>query len=129
MYGIIKVFVVSVFLRAGVCVAECNAYVFACDVLDLLVQAAQGTVRGEELRDAVDNFLRACLAANWRQFLHPKFHWMLHLVIELVRFGLLLTCWVHERKHRMVKRFTIDLQNTRKYETSLLSETSRSRDP
>ena len=122
LYAIIACFISAIYLRANVCKAECTAYLKACDVLDLLIASAHGVVTSQQLHDAVDSFLKSCLAAGWRQFMHPKFHWCLHLSIELREFGVLLTCWVHERKHRMVKRYTKHQQNTRSYEDSILAE-------
>ena len=122
MYGIIGCFICAVYLRAGICVEECKAYMRLCDVLDLLAACPHGTVSPDQLHEAVDAFLRACLRAQWREFMHPKFHWLLHLAIELFEFGTLLTCWVHERKHRMVKRYTNSVRNTRTFESSILSE-------
>lgn len=121
MYAIIKIIVVSVFLRAGVCVAECQAYVDCCDVLDLLCSQQHGCVTGRQMCDVIDKFLWSCVRARFRNFMHPKFHWTIHFAIELQRFGFLLTCWVHERKHRMVKRFCQEMKNTVAYEISILS--------
>jgi len=122
MYGIIVCYIQSVFLRAGVCVLECTAYLLLCDVLDLLVVMPRGIVTYQQLEEAIDKFLKACIDAGWRDNMHPKFHWCIHLARELRIFGMLLTCWVHERKHRMVKRYTNNQRNTKTYETSILSE-------
>ena len=122
MYAIIACYVQAVFLRAGQCVPECQAYIALCDVLDLLVVVARGTVTWQQLNTAIDKFLKACIAAGWRNYMHPKFHWTIHIVRELRKFGMLLTCWVHERKHKMVKRYTNNQRNTRHYERSILSE-------
>ena len=122
MYGIIGCFIAAVYMRAGICVDQCIAYLRLCDVLDLLVASAHGTVSPDQMHNAVDAFLRACLRADWRDMMHPKFHWTLHLAIELYEFGLLLTCWVHERKHRMVKRYTQSMRNTSTFESSILAE-------
>ena len=122
MYGIIAIYVTNVFLRAGYCVHECTAYVLLADLLDLLVASPHGTVTSDMLRTTGDNFLRACVNAGWRERLIPKFHWIIHLAIELKHFGLLLTCWVHERKHKMVKRYSDQVRNTKTYEKSVLSE-------
>ena len=35
---------------------------------------------------------------------------------------MLPTCWVHERKHKAVKRFATDIQNTKVFNTSVLKE-------
>ena len=105
MSSIIACLVRSVFLRAGTCIPECKAYLCCADVLELLLSVPLGTVTQTDLRVAVDGLLAACLKAGWRQYMHPKFHWTVHLVIEMGRFGMLLCCWVHERKHKIVKRF------------------------
>lgn len=53
----------------------------------------------------------------------PKFHCMLHLPRMLQTHGILIPCFVHERKHRVVKRFASDIRNTsRDYERSLLAQ-------
>lgn len=123
MYAIIGCYLCAVFLRAGECVAESRAYLCLCHVLDLLRACAQvGLVTPKQLHDAVDAFLRACLDAGWQPHMHPKFHWCIHLAQELERFGTLLTCWTHERKHRMVKRYSDNMKNTTAYETSILAE-------
>ena len=54
--------------------------------------------------------------------MHPKFHWLVHLPKHLEKFKLLPTCWVHERKHRMVKRYASDVYNTTSYDRTILSE-------
>lgn len=54
--------------------------------------------------------------------MHPKFHWLVHMPFHFERFGFLPTCWVHERKHRMVKRYASDVYNTSTFERTVLSE-------
>ena len=46
----------------------------------------------------------------------------MHFPHHLARYGCLPTCWVHERKHRVVKRYGEDVRNTKAYERSVLSE-------
>ena len=53
----------------------------------------------------------------------PKFHWLLHYAQLLERFGLLLNCFVLERKHRVPKRYAESIKNTSKHPSaSLLME-------
>ena len=54
--------------------------------------------------------------------MQPKFHWLLHYAPCLSRFGTLISCFVHERKHRTIKRYAADILNTTNYEKPLLSE-------
>ena len=60
--------------------------------------------------------------ANWLDYMRPKYHWLVHLHQHLAKFQMLPTCWVHERKHKLVKRYAADIQNTSKYEQSVLSQ-------
>ena len=70
----------------------------------------------------IDAFLAAALAAGWREWMGPKWHWMVHYSEHLQRWGCLLTCWAHERKHKVVKRYATQINNSRAYEQSVLSE-------
>ena len=49
-----------------------------------------------------------------------KFHYMLHFGTELRRFGFLMSCFVHERKHRMVRAFCNDVKNTMIFERTCM---------
>ena len=122
LYALIAVWLMAVPLAAGVCVSECKAFLALSDVLDLLSSVAWGNVTPIALKAAVAMFLQACLAAGWARFMHSKFHWLIHFPYHLMRFGFLPTCWVHERKHRVAKRYATDIQNTQHFEESLISE-------
>ena len=122
VYSIVACYVHAVFLRAGRAPLACKAYLAVCDVLDLLVAVPRGVVTPEMLSDAIDVMLNACIAAGWTDNMPPKFHWCIHLPHELRRFLTLLSCWVHERKHRMVKRYSNDVHNTKTFEKTILSE-------
>ena len=119
---IIAFFLQHVMMRAGIAVAACTAFLHLADIADLLLAASTGKVTPALLRDAIKRFLDACIAAGWRAHMHPKFHWLIHLPMYLHRWGTLLSCFVHERKHKMVKRYSTDIHNTRRNEWSVLSE-------
>jgi len=122
VYPIMAYFLQVVVLPAGRAETQCKAFLALADVLDLLSMVPLGLVSPFMLRQAVKSLLELCLAAGWRLFLHPKFHWLVHLPRHLEQFGCLPTCWVHERKHRMVKRYASDICNTTVYEKSILGQ-------
>ena len=66
--------------------------------------------------------MELCVEAGWRDRMIPKFHWMIHYPAHLERYGTLVTCFVHERKHKLAKRYGTDIHNTRSYGKSVLSE-------
>ena len=115
-------FIAAVVLPSGACIAQRKAFLTLCDCMDLLVSVPLGVVTPAQLRAVINTFLDLCVAAKWERYMHPKFHWMIHLPGELARHGFLPTCFVHERKHRIAKRYANDIRNTRTFERSLLGE-------
>ena len=64
--------------------------------------------------------LRACVLKHLNMYLavytsdnwFPKCHYAIHLPDHLQSKGVLLSCWTHERKHKQVKKFANELDNT-----------------
>lgn len=122
LYPILGHFILSVVLPSNRCIMQCRAYLALVDILDHLVEVPHDIITPPMLRRVIRTFLEYCIEANWRQHMHPKFHWLVHLPKMLERHGTLLTCWVHERKHRMIKRYASDVSNTTAFERSILAE-------
>ena len=74
------------------------------------------------MRKHVSDFLEAVHAAQWQDRMHSKFHWLLHFGSHLEKWGFMVQCYTHERKHRTIKRFAEDIQKTSAYEQGLLRE-------
>jgi len=104
------------------CQPAVTAFVALCDLVDLLIVIPLGLCSPQQLRAQVDRFLMACADARWRDKMVPKFHWLIHLAKHMEDLGTLISCWVHERKHRIVKRYANDIQNTIDFELSLLRQ-------
>jgi hypothetical protein len=92
------------------------------DVLDMLQAVPLLKVTPKDLRAVISTFLQSCVKAGWRDYTHPKFHRLVHFPTHLEKFGMLPTCFVHERKHRVAKRYSNQIQNTAVFEKSVLSE-------
>ena len=110
------------FLRTGHAVPACGAFITLCDLLDLFTSCARGVVTPLMMRRRVHLFLDAFVAAFGVQSMIPKCHWLLHFARHLERWGHLLACFVTERKHKMLKRYANDLDNTSRFERSLMAE-------
>ena len=60
----------------------------------------------------------------------PKLHWLLHYSDELQAHGTLFSCFVHERKHKVIKRYGNPIANMRVadrsdgFEESVMNEVS-----
>lgn len=111
-------------MAAGVCVNECKAFLALSDIADMLSGATKDGCQAlvEPLRGAIRFFLEQCIIANWTQWMHPKFHWLVHLPRHLRKFGFLPSCWTHERKHKVARRLGGDIHNSSVYEKSTLKE-------
>ena len=122
VFPIIATFVQRVVLSRGECVNACHALLLLCNALDMLLRVPRGTVSGEDLGNAITKFLLAYVLAFGYDALIPKIHDLLHLLHMFLLHNFLLTCWVHERKHRMCKRYCNDICNTISFERSVLGE-------
>lgn len=117
---ILAYFVQEVVVKAERCVAECKAFLAVADLLEIFQSVSYGYYNPILIKDKVSQMQDLFIECNWQQYMHSKFHWLVHMASHLTRFKLLLSCWVHERKHRIVKRYAQDVQNTVNYERSIL---------
>ena len=122
VYQVIAVFLSRVVKPAGVCTHECNAFLALAELMDMVLVTSLGKITPLSLHQSVQTFLGHCKLAGWQEMMHPKFHWLVHLPTHLAKFGFLPTCWVHERKHKLVKRYMGSVFNTAAYEASVLTE-------
>jgi hypothetical protein len=122
IYAVMAFYIQVVVIPSGLCRAACLAFLGCADLLDMLMCVNLGFVTEDMLREAVHKLLERCVQAGWTDYMHMKFHWMLHFASELTNFGCMLSCFVHERRHKLVKRYASLLLNTSAYERSVLSE-------
>ena len=120
--AVLALFVQKILLPSNNCTAHCLAFIALCDLVDFLSAIPRGDVTSALVRDAVHKFLRLYAHAWGLGHMTPKFHWLLHFARHLEEFGTLLTCHVHERKHRVLKRYGTDIYNTLNYEYAVLSQ-------
>jgi hypothetical protein len=122
LYPRLAYFMQAVVLPANVCVKQCLAFLAMADILDLLQAVPLQKATPKDLSVAIHTFFESCVAAGWRDHMRPKFHWLVHFSAHLRKFGMLPTCFVHERKHRVAKRYSNPIQNISVFEQSVLSE-------
>ena len=123
IFPVIAFYVYSVVLPSGLFQEAARAVLSLADIIEILqIANYEGSRLVNTLRGAIREFLQACTDAEWTAWMHPKFHWLVHLPGHLKKFGCLPSCFVHERKHRVSKRYGGDVRNTRNYDFSLLKE-------
>ena len=93
--------------------------------MELLLKVNTGCISPEMLADAIVKHYAARVVAYGYTLIVPKHHFMLaHIPRQLARFKFLVTCWVHERKHKIAKRWAVPLciAKQRSYDRTLLEE-------
>ena len=71
--------------------------------------------RLEDLQRSIEKHLGLRLQAYGTPLSQPKVHYSLHLPLILKRDNQLVSCWVHERKHKTLKRYGNQSTNANKY--------------
>ena len=119
---VLALYVQRVLLQRGICVDECKAFLALSDVVDFITCANRGRVTPSLLTASVHKFLGMFVAVWGDDWLGPKFHWLLHYSSILERYGMLFNCYVHERFHRIAKRYATDCKNYNQAITGILRE-------
>ena len=99
-----------------------SSFLLCCEVLEAIQLGIRGSPAPTGFHDLVVRHLRAHLEAYGDKYWVFKHHQALHIPTMWVKFGRLLTCWVQERKHKVVKRFIVDSKNPQGYEKKLMAE-------
>ena len=95
----------------------------AClDVVMIWMAVQVGCVTPLKLNEKILAQLVLYKAAYGDDGVRPKQHYALHLGHMLERFGFLLSTFTHERKHRLVKRYTRDRCKLQNWERNALEE-------
>jgi hypothetical protein len=97
---IIAMFAINTVLPSGLCNAESKAMICLCDIVEAMQATSLRVTSADHLRKLIRSFMELCVEAGWRDRMIPKFHWMIHYPAHLERYGTLVTCFVHERKHK-----------------------------
>ena len=112
IYRVLRCWLILIVLPRNIASAACHAFVAFAALVDCFSAIARGGVSPERLRDAVHAFLARFVAAFGESALTPKFHWLLHYARELWQHSTLLACWVHERKHKTIRRYATNVHKT-----------------
>ena len=111
----------------GICIAHVTSLLLAISVTDLLLQVNTGCINPRMLANALARHYAAHIIAYGFALFKPKHHFMLHLPEQLEYSSFLISCFVHERKHKIIKRWAVPMctGNNVKYDRGLLEECTR----
>ena len=120
---VVRKWLLDVIKPKNICPAQVASILLCIDVMDLLVEVNTGCISPAMLADAMAKHYAAHVIAYGYTIFVPKHHFMLHIPKQLERFKFLVACWVHERKHRIIKRWAVPMciAKQRDYERSLLA--------
>ncbi|CAE7508984.1 UBC6 [Symbiodinium sp. CCMP2592] len=116
-------FVMTTAISPGT-VQACMCFLMLCKVVDMLHDAVRGrAVDPAVLHDTIVKHSNCLLETYGQDIWVPKNHMSLHLGEFLAKFGHLVWCFTHERKHKVVKRFANQkLDGSRGFEESVLKD-------
>ena len=101
-----------------------QSYHSLCRVLDMLKELS--TANPDTLQRAICDHLNRRLIAHGPTEFQPKCHFSIHIPLFLKGHTRVMSCWVHERKHRELKRYGTQSANSNRksiaYEAGLLRE-------
>ena len=99
------------------------SYLYLREVFDVVAAVRRGTAGPNEFHLAISKYVQKHLAAYKDQIWVPKFHYLQHLPEMLYRHKRLIGCFVHERKHRIAKRFLENMRTIGQgFEVSILKD-------
>ena len=102
--------------------ANVDSMVACLAVVLLLVSVKTGLVSASDLLSAISVHLPLYKACYGDGCVRPKQHYALHLPDMLQRFGFLLATFTHERKHRLVTRYTRDRKNLSSWDLGAIED-------
>ena len=112
----------KVVLPRGQFVAHVESMLACLEVLELVQSVKTGTVAHTDLREAIVKHLVLYKSCYGSEAFRPKHHYALHLPYMLQRHGFLLMTFTHERKHRLVTRYTRDRKNLKSFDAGVIED-------
>ena len=104
---------------------ELASFYGMCDIIRLLQklkrQMPPAVADISMLKQLQRTQLMNCIQAYGEDTIKPKHHYSLHVGDQLLKHGLLVDCFVLERKHRATKRAANLIENSATYESSVMA--------
>lgn len=125
LHGLLRHFFMQRVGRIAAIAPQLKSFCAACSCVDILLAAKRRQLPMDQaatkLQGALQHHMRCHIAAYGKDHLKPKFHYMWDIAEQLARDPFVLDCFVVERLHKRGKRAAQDIENTRRYERSLVT--------
>jgi hypothetical protein len=100
-----------------------NSMIAVLEIINMLQACkTEGAVSDELLAKKIKCHLDLFKECYGEDEMRPKHHYVLHLPGRLKKFGILLSTFTHERKHRCIKRYARGRSILKSFEVSVLEE-------
>ena len=122
-YSIIRAFLTLKQASLSSIALQVKSYLALAEVLDVLLALRKGITTPANLERCITAFVKAHSRAWGSTLWVPKHHYLMHLPEMYESQQVVAGCFVHERKHRVAKRFSENLRRVRDaFETSIMKE-------
>ena len=111
-----------VVIHRGQCVPHVASMIAVLKVDVMLTRLKTCTVSAGALCEAINTHLALYKTAYGDEWIRPKHHFALHLGPMLARFPFLLSTFVNERRHRVVKKYTRDRRTLQNFDLGAIEE-------
>ena len=120
VFPLLRYFAIRVLMPTEKVNAACKAFFKMCHVLDEFLKLKKGGGSNQVVLGLMREHVDLHKAAYGTEWVKPKHHFAYHNVLGQQCEKAWLDCFVHERKHQVVKVAGTTIQNTRNYEASVL---------
>ena len=124
-YIVLRVYVILMVMPTAneQLIKSCEAWLALCAVLDALMAIAKGRTTPAQLQRLIRSHLEKAKELYGEGWWVPKCHLALHLPLQFHAHGCLLSCFTHERKHKIIKKIASNIADTsRAFEKSILDD-------
>jgi len=122
IYPVVARYLERVAMPRGELLAHVASMLAVLWLLELCHNVRRGIVTGRALLLAALKHFDLFRAAYCDDYARPKHHYQCHLGGMLILFGALLSCLTNERRHRVVKRYSLNRKNLQRWELGTLEE-------
>ena len=120
VYPLLRYFVTEVVLPTHKIDAACSSFLKMCHVVDEFLKLKTGRSSDRRVLNLFQEFLELHKSCYGNEWIKPKHHFTFHNILSQQDDKVWLDCFVHERKHQVVKRAGTTIKNTSTYESSVL---------
>ena len=119
---VLGLFLQTVALPAGCCVDKVHCFLALIDVVLLVFATDRCDLCPDLLETMILRHLQLVRDVYGELAFLPKHHYSTHFPDMLRKFGWLLRCFVHERHHMLLKKYSQNRVNTRNMEIGLMED-------